>query len=87
MPPSNSPTLDFVMTDFMTRNIQYSDFELVCVSCRIADRISSLGFRYDIDYWFTYSNINPNGERVLKFSFATEEIAMIVKLKGIHQNG
>lgn len=83
---ASKPSLDFLMKDFMRANMHYSDFELVCVSCRIADRIAQLGFRYDTDYWFTYSNINPDGERIFKFSFASEEIAMIVKLKGI-QNG
>ena len=83
---SGGPSLDFRMTDFMRANMHYSDFELVCVSCRIADRISRLGFEYEVDYWFTYSNINPEGERILKFTFASEEIAMLVKLKGI-QNG
>lgn len=81
---STKPSLDFRMSDLMVATMHYSDFELVCVSCRIADRITQLGFKYDTDYWFTYSNINPDGERILKFSFASEEIAMIVKLKGIH---
>lgn len=77
-------TLDFRMMDFMGQQTQYSDFELVCVSCRIAHHISSLGLVYDQDYWFTYSQLNAQGERILKFTFAKPEQAMLVKLKGLH---
>jgi hypothetical protein len=81
---SEITTLDFRMVDFMGQQTQYSDFELVCVSCRITNHIASLGLAYDVDYWFTYSQLNSQGERILKFTFATPEHAMLVKLKGLH---
>lgn len=73
--------VDFLLTDYSSTN-ELSEFAQVDAACKIVAEAVMCDLEYGKDFWFVESYWNSVGNRILKFGFANEKNAFMIKLKG-----
>jgi hypothetical protein len=79
--------MDFVLTDFLKTHSGDMNIDVINGACVITSRLAKLGLIYDRDFWFATSYISQLGMRYVRFDFADEKTLMIIKLRGLPNDG
>jgi hypothetical protein len=76
--------IEYTVKEYTTTTDQFATYDAIAnVSAQLADQ----GFEYSVDFWLQEVYYDADGNQQLKFQFADDKQAMLIKIKGIDNNG
>jgi|11_taG_2_1085331.scaffolds.fasta_scaffold04612_3 hypothetical protein len=76
--------IEYIVSEYTTTTDQFATYDAIA---NIASQLTDQGFEYTVDFWLAEVYYKENGNQMLKFHFVDEKRAMLIKIKGIKNNG